>query len=198
MLPTWTQALIPSVSASNSNSICCGVGSCGFDGCVWCRAEGERCDGASGWCACQEPRPRVPPVQQPLRHATHRVQVSAHTPRHVDPSPEPSPPSLHELHFALAEPLHSAHLSCRSYLTNPADLESLRKGLGIARSILAQEPFAHLLGPEVFPGASSHRALEATHRAPRPTRQTLAMISCRLCVWLLSGLVCRCPSPPIR
>lgn len=54
-----------------------------------------------------------------------------------------------------------------SYLTNPADLETLRKGLGIARSILAQEPFAHVLGPEVFPGASPHR--RPWDRAPCPT-----------------------------
>ena len=53
--------------------------------------------------------------------------------------------------LASKDPLKKPRIECR-YLSDAADLQSLRSGLRLARTIVQQPAFQDVLGPEVFPG----------------------------------------------
>lgn len=53
--------------------------------------------------------------------------------------------------LASKDPFKKPRIECR-YLSNAADLQSLRSGLRLARTIVQQPAFRDVLGPEVFPG----------------------------------------------
>lgn len=55
--------------------------------------------------------------------------------------------------LASKDPLKKPRIECR-YLSEEADLKSLRDGLRLARTIVQQPAFRDVLGPEIFPGPS--------------------------------------------
>lgn len=82
--------------------------------------------------------------------------------------------------LASKDPLKQPRIECR-YLSNPADLQSLRDGLRLARTLVRQPAFADVLGPEVFPGpeVQSDEALDAYIRESLHTANALVG-TCRI------------------
>ena len=56
-----------------------------------------------------------------------------------------------KLSLASKDPRKKPRIECR-YLSEGADLQSLRRGLRLARELVKQQAFGDVLGPEVFPG----------------------------------------------
>lgn len=79
-----------------------------------------------------------------------------------------------------SDPQAYPNIECR-YMSDERDLQTLRKGLEIAREIVKQAPFADALGPEVFPGPSvqSQDAVDAYIRESLHTANALVG-TCRI------------------
>lgn len=82
--------------------------------------------------------------------------------------------------LASKDPAKKPRIECR-YLSDPADLQSLRDGLRLARTLVRQPAFADVLGPEVFPGpqVQSDAELDAYIRESLHTANALVG-TCRI------------------
>jgi fatty acid photodecarboxylase len=76
--------------------------------------------------------------------------------------------------LASKDPLKKPRIECR-YLSEEADLKTLRSGLRLARELVRQPAFSDVLGPEVYPGAAvqSDEALDAYIRESLHTANAL-------------------------